>query len=65
VAEVIVGYHCRVYVHVDPDAGALRRVVVDDTSAADPTYVDGPAELEAGAIALAERADWPAWELGW
>ncbi len=62
--ELIVGYDCRVYVHVDTACGQVVRVVVDEETLADPTYVEGPAEREREALAIADRADWPAWSFG-
>jgi hypothetical protein len=62
--ELIVGYDCRVYAHVDTDRGQVARVVVDEETLADPTLADRPAELEREALAVAERAVWPAWSFG-
>jgi len=62
--ELIVGYDCRVYAHVDSESGQVVRVVVDEGTLADPTLVEGPPELEREALAIAERAVWPAWSFG-
>jgi hypothetical protein len=62
--ELIVGYDCRVYAHADTERGQVVRVVVDEGTLADPTLVDGSAELEGEALAVAERAVWPAWSSG-
>lgn len=59
--ELIVGYDCRVYAHVDTERGQVVRVVVDDETLADPTFVHGPAERAREAFAIAELAHWPAW----
>ena len=60
--ELIVGYDCRVYAHVDTERGSVVRVVVDEGTLADPTLVDGPPQLEREALAIAEV--WPAWSFG-
>lgn len=63
ITELIVGYDCRVYAHIDADCGEVVRVVVDEKTLADPTYVEGPAERKREALAIADRAPWPAWRL--
>ncbi|MDQ3646982.1 MAG: hypothetical protein M3433_00060, partial [Actinomycetota bacterium] len=65
-AEVIVGYDERLYVHVDPTRGQVLHCVIDPTSAGGPIYVDGPEHLAERASALSEdgQAHWPAWQLG-
>jgi hypothetical protein len=62
--ELIVGYDCRVYAHVDTDRRQVVRVVVDDETLGDATLVDGPPALERTALEIAEQAVWPAWSLG-
>ena len=62
--ELIVGYECRVYAHVDTERGQVVRVVVDEETLADPTLAGGPAELKREALRIAERAVWPAWSFG-
>ncbi|MBD0282657.1 MAG: hypothetical protein ICV69_10755 [Thermoleophilaceae bacterium] len=62
--DLIVGYDCRVNAHVDSERGQVVRVMVDEGTLADATLVDGPAELECEALAIAERAVWPAWSFG-
>ena len=63
ITGLIVGYDCRVYAHVDADCGEVVRVVVDEETLADPTYVEGPAERKREALAIADRAPWPPWRL--
>lgn len=62
---VIFAYH--VPVHVEGEDGRVSRVtVIDETTVADPTVVDGDPSYLAEAVAAAEDGQaWPSWQFGY